>query len=101
MSSEERSFSGFSTSARLGIPPNNPNRLMLTEKTYKGSPRMIQRTAIQKYLMNLGNQGRSVARRLWIFFLIVSVEEAEVFIEGFVTIEDIEVIFRDNKVIEF
>ena len=86
--------------AKLGMPPKSPKRSTLTVYTYKGSPRMMQRKTTQMYRIALRNQGLLVPKNLLTLFFIVSVEETEVLIEGFVAVEDIEIILGYNKVIE-
>src|SRR2546426_6565437 len=74
---------------------------MLTVNTYKGKPRIKTKKAIHKYLMALGIQGLLWRSNALILLLIVFVEEGEVLIQRFGSIENLKIIFGYYKIIEF
>jgi hypothetical protein len=73
-------LSGFSISAKLGMPPYKPNKSIFTDKMYSGNPITKNKNAHELYLIALGIHGFLTANSLLILLLIVPVEEGEVLI---------------------
>src|SRR5688572_10518038 len=100
MSSDDKSFSGFSIALRLGIPPNRPNRSLLTDNTYIGKPIIKQAKRIQSALVAFFSQGFRISSTLLVFRRIVFFKELEVFIKTFCSVKDIEIVFGYYKTLE-